>query len=148
MSALSAQNRISLELVAITTAYAAGATVPIFVLALLGQRASGGLARVRSGGAAVRRLSGVVLVAAAWLFTTSIPTELAAATPGYVSSLQSVERSHNIAGDLRHLTESSANSPAAVAAGLTPTRCETTARRPTSPGSPGGSTPPGRGRSR
>ena len=39
VSALSAQHRISLELVAITTAYAAGATVPIFVLALLGQRA-------------------------------------------------------------------------------------------------------------
>jgi thiol-disulfide isomerase/thioredoxin len=62
----------------------------------------------------------VVLVAAAGLFTTSIPTELAAATPGYVSSLQSVERSHSVAGDLRHLTESSANSPAAVAAGLSP----------------------------
>jgi cytochrome c biogenesis protein CcdA/thiol-disulfide isomerase/thioredoxin len=120
VSALSAQHRISLELVAITTAYAAGSTVPIFVLALLGQRVSGGLARLRSGGAAVRRLSGVVLVAAAGLFTTSIPTELAAATPGYVSSLQSVERSHSVAGDLRHLTESSANSPAAVAAGLSP----------------------------
>jgi cytochrome c biogenesis protein CcdA/thiol-disulfide isomerase/thioredoxin len=120
VSALSAQNRISLELVAITTAYAAGATAPIFVLALLGQRASGALARVRSGGAGVRRLSGVVLIAAAGLFTTSIPTDLAAATPGYVLSLQSVERSQSIASDLRHLTESSSNSPAAVAAGRSP----------------------------
>jgi cytochrome c biogenesis protein CcdA/thiol-disulfide isomerase/thioredoxin len=120
VSALSAQRRISFELVAITIAYAAGATVPIFVLALLGQRASGGLARVRSGGATVRRLSGAVLVVAAWLFTTGIPTDLAAATPGYVSALQGVERSHSISGDLRHLTASSANSPAAVAAGLSP----------------------------
>ena len=120
VSALSAQHRMSPELVAITIAYAAGATVPIFILALLGQRASGGLARVRAGGATVRRLSGAVLVVAAWLFTTSIPTELAAATPGYVSALQGVERSHDIAGDLRHLTASAANSPAAVAAGLSP----------------------------
>jgi cytochrome c biogenesis protein CcdA/thiol-disulfide isomerase/thioredoxin len=120
VSALSAQRRISLELVAITTAYAAGATVPIFLLALLGQRASGALARVRTGGAALRRVSGVVLVAAAWLFTTNIPTQLAAATPGYVSSLQGIERSHTIVGDLRHLTASSANAPAAVAAGRSP----------------------------
>jgi cytochrome c biogenesis protein CcdA/thiol-disulfide isomerase/thioredoxin len=124
VSALSAQHRISIELIAITTAYAAGATVPIFSLALLGHRASGGLARVRRGGATVRRLSGAVLVVAAWLFTTSIPTELAAATPGYVSALQHVERSHSVAGDLRHLTASSANSPAAVAAGLSPDKLQ------------------------
>ena len=120
VSALSAQNRISLELVAITTAYAAGATIPIFVLALLGQRASGGLARVRSGGATVRRVSGAVLVATAFLFTTDIPTQLAVSAPGYVSAIQRVERAHSIAGDLRHLTASAANAPSAVAAGNSP----------------------------
>ena len=117
VSALSAERRISLELVAITLAYAAGATLPLFALALLGQRAAGQLARVRSGGAAVRRVSGAVLVAAAFLFTTDIPTQLAVSAPGYVSAIQGVERAHSIAGDLRHLTASAANSPAAVAAG-------------------------------
>ena len=120
VSALSAERRISLELVAITLAYAAGATLPLFALALLGQRASGQLARVRSGGATVRRISGAVLVATAFLFTTDIPTQLAVSAPGYVSAIQRVERSHSIAGDLRHLTASAANSPAAVAAGSSP----------------------------
>ncbi len=120
VSALSAERRISLELVAITLAYAAGATLPLFALALLGQRAGGQLARVRSGGAAVRRISGAVLVAMAFLFTTDIPTQLAVSAPGYVSAIQGVERAHSISGDLRHLTASAANSPSAVAAGNSP----------------------------
>ena len=41
VSALSAERRISLELVLITIAYAAGATLPLFALALLGHRAAG-----------------------------------------------------------------------------------------------------------
>jgi cytochrome c biogenesis protein CcdA/thiol-disulfide isomerase/thioredoxin len=120
VSALSAERRLSLELVAITLAYAAGATLPLFALALLGQRAGGQLARVRSGGATVRRISGAVLVATAFLFTTDIPTQLAVSAPGYVSAIQGVERAHSIAGDLRHLTASAANNPSAVAAGKSP----------------------------
>jgi cytochrome c biogenesis protein CcdA/thiol-disulfide isomerase/thioredoxin len=120
VSALSAQRRVSGELVAITVAYAAGATLPLFGLAVLGNRAASQLGHIRSGGAAVRRASGAVLVAAAWLFTTDIPTQLAASAPGYVSAVQHVERSHGVARDLRHLTASGANAPAAVAAGRSP----------------------------
>jgi cytochrome c biogenesis protein CcdA len=36
VTVLSAERRVSLQLVAITAAYALGATVPLFVLALLG----------------------------------------------------------------------------------------------------------------
>jgi cytochrome c biogenesis protein CcdA/thiol-disulfide isomerase/thioredoxin len=120
VSALSAERRISLELVAITLAYAAGATLPLFALALLGHRAADQLARVRSGGAMVRRVSGAVLVVAAFLFTTDIPTQLAVSAPGYVSAIQKVERAHSVGGDLRHLTASAANAPSAVAAGSSP----------------------------
>ncbi len=120
VTALSAERRISAELVVITVAYAAGATLPLFAIALLGHRAAGYLAGVRSGGLVVRRVSGAILIAAAYLFTTDIPTQLAASAPGYVSAIQKVERSHSVAGDLRHLTASVANAPAAVAAGKSP----------------------------
>jgi cytochrome c biogenesis protein CcdA/thiol-disulfide isomerase/thioredoxin len=120
VSALSAERRISSELVLITVAYSAGATLPILALALLGHRASGRLAALRSGGPVVRRASGAVLIAAAFLFTTDIPTQLAASAPGYVSAIQRVERSHDVAGDLRKLTANPKNAPAAVAAGNTP----------------------------
>jgi cytochrome c biogenesis protein CcdA/thiol-disulfide isomerase/thioredoxin len=120
VTALSAEHRISAELVAITAAYSAGATLPLFALAVLGQRAAGSLAGVRRAGSVVRRASGVVLVAAAYLFTTDIPTQLAASAPGYVSAIQKVERAHGVAGDLRDLTASAANAPAAVAAGSSP----------------------------
>jgi len=122
VTALSAEKRISAELVAITIAYAAGATLPLFGLALLGHRAGGYLSGVRRSGLLVRRVSGAVLIAAAYLFTTDVPTQLAAAAPGYVSSIQKVERSHGVTGDLRHLTASSANAPSAVAAGSSPDR--------------------------
>jgi cytochrome c biogenesis protein CcdA/thiol-disulfide isomerase/thioredoxin len=120
VTALSAEHRISAELVAITAAYSAGTTLPLFALAVLGQRAAGSLAGVRRAGLVVRRASGVVLVAAAYLFTTDIPTQLAASAPGYVSAIQKVERAHGVAGDLRDLTASAANAPAAVAAGSSP----------------------------
>jgi len=120
VTALSAERRISAELIAITAAYAAGAALPLFALALLGHRAAGYLAGVRRTGLVVRRASGLVLVAAAYLFTTDIPTQLAASAPGYVSAIQKVERAHGVAGDLRHLTASAANARAAVAAGSSP----------------------------
>ena len=71
MTALAAEHRVSGNLVLITVAYAAGATVPLFVLVLLGQRAVSGFARLRRHGLALRRASGVVLLLGAWLFTTT-----------------------------------------------------------------------------
>jgi cytochrome c biogenesis protein CcdA/thiol-disulfide isomerase/thioredoxin len=124
VTVLSAESRVSLELVAITAAYALGATVPLFVLALLGNRAAAPLAGVRRGGPMLRRVAGAVLVATAVLFTTNIPTQLAADAPSYVSSLQRLERSHAAASDLRDLTRSRHNSAAAVSAGRTPGRLQ------------------------
>ncbi len=116
VTALSAEHRLTLEVVLITVAYAVGATLPLFGLALLGNRAGAYLAGVRRAGRSVRMASGAVLLVAAWLFTTNVPTDLAASVPGYVSSLQRVERASGSPSDLRDLTASSANAAAAVAA--------------------------------
>ncbi len=120
VTALAAEHHLSGELVLITIAYAAGATFPLFVIVLLGQRATTQFARLRRHGPALRRASGVVLLAGAWLFTTDLPTRLAAATPGYLSWLQAPERSSAVESDLRHLDSSTKHSRAALSAGNTP----------------------------
>ena len=122
VTSLAAEHRVSGSLVLITVAYAAGATVPLFVLVLLGQRAVSGFAQVRRHGLALRRASGVILLLGAWLFTTNLPTRLAAATPGYLSWIQSPERSSAVRSDLRALDTSKSHSKAALAAGNTPDR--------------------------
>ena len=120
VTALAAEHHLSGELVLITIAYAAGATLPLFVLVLLGQRATTQFERVRRHGPALRRASGVVLLAGAWLFTTDLPTRLAAATPGYLSWIQAPERASAVRSDLRHLDSSKKHSKAALSAGNTP----------------------------
>ena len=122
ITVLSAERRLSGELVAITIAYAAGAALPLFGLALAGNRAAARLAGLRRSGPALRRAAGVVLLASAWLATTGLPEQLAAGLPGYVSSLQRIERSNTALRNLRNLTADPGNSPAAVAAGASPGR--------------------------
>ena len=116
VTVLSAERQLSLELVLITTAYALGATLPLFGVALLGNRAAASLAGLRSHGPAVRRVAGAVLLVAAALFTTDIPTRLAANVPSYVSSLQSLERSQSVHHDLLDLAGTEHSSTAALAA--------------------------------
>jgi cytochrome c biogenesis protein CcdA/thiol-disulfide isomerase/thioredoxin len=130
ITVVSAERRISLELALITVAYALGATLPLFALALAGNRASTRLAAVRRGAPVLRRVAGAVLVAAAFLFTTDVPTQLAASAPSYVSSLQHVERSATVRDDLRNLTASSANAPSAVAAASAADRLKDYGRAP------------------
>ena len=120
ITVLSAERQLSLELVLITVAYSIGAALPLFGIALLGNRASGRLARLRQVGPTLRRASGVVLLLAAVLFTTDIPTRLAAASPEYVSSLQKLERAGTIRDDLSKLTAHQGGARSASAAGRTP----------------------------
>ena len=124
VTVLAAEHHVSGNLVLITIAYAAGATVPLFVLALLGRRAGSSLAGLRRHGLALRRTAGVVLLLGAWLFTTNLPTRLAAATPGYLSWIQSPERASAIRSDLRALDPSTTHAKAALAAGDSPDRLE------------------------
>jgi cytochrome c biogenesis protein CcdA/thiol-disulfide isomerase/thioredoxin len=120
VTALAAEHHLSGSVVLITVAYAAGATAPLFALIVLGRRATSGFASVRRHGLALRRASGVVLLLGAWLFTTNLPTRLAAATPGYLSWIQKPERTATIRSDLRSLDTSKTHSKAAVAAGNAP----------------------------
>ena len=89
----------------------------------------------------MRRASGAVLCGGV-LFTTDIPTQLAASAPGYVSAIQRVERSHGVAGDLRHLTASAANAGRASPPGSTPGTLRNYGPAPDFAGITGGSTRP------
>jgi cytochrome c biogenesis protein CcdA/thiol-disulfide isomerase/thioredoxin len=120
VTVLAAERRLSLELVLITLAYSIGAALPLFVIALLGNRAGSRLAALRQVGPGLRRASGVVLLLAAALFTTDIPTRLAASTPEYVSGLQRLERANGVRDDLSKLTDDKGGAPSAKTASRTP----------------------------
>jgi cytochrome c biogenesis protein CcdA/thiol-disulfide isomerase/thioredoxin len=120
ITVVSAEQRVSIELVLITIAYALGATLPLFLLALAGNRVAGRTARLRHSGPLLRQAAGVVLLAGAWFFTTDLPTNLAASVPSYVTSLQGVERSASVHHDLRDLTVTGNASASALAAGDAP----------------------------
>jgi cytochrome c biogenesis protein CcdA len=106
VTALAAEQRLSLDAVLVTFVYAVGAGLPLLVIAIVGQRALVGILAARGHGPAVRRASGVVMLAAAALFTTSIPTQLATAAPNYTGSLQTLETSSSVAKHLASLTGS------------------------------------------
>jgi cytochrome c biogenesis protein CcdA/thiol-disulfide isomerase/thioredoxin len=104
VTALAAERKLSLDAALVTFVYALGAGLPLLVIALLGRRALTGLRATRVHAQVVRRASGLVLIGAAVLFTTAIPTELATAAPGFTSSLQKVERSSDAAKHIAALT--------------------------------------------
>jgi cytochrome c biogenesis protein CcdA/thiol-disulfide isomerase/thioredoxin len=93
ITTLAAERKLSLDAALVTFAYALGAGLPLLAVALAGHRALAGLRATRVHAQAVRRGSGLVLLGAAALFTTAIPTDLATAAPELTSSLQRVERS-------------------------------------------------------
>ena len=97
VTVLAAQHRIGGEALLLALAYATGAALPLLGVALLGQRATERLAGFRAHAPTIRRVTGGVLVAAAVLFTTSVPDTLATAAPGYTDVLQKVERTHAVA---------------------------------------------------
>jgi thiol-disulfide isomerase/thioredoxin len=59
---------------------------------------------LRTHAPAVRRAAGAVMIAAAALFTTNVPTELATAAPDYTTSLQRLEHSSSVARRIASLT--------------------------------------------
>jgi cytochrome c biogenesis protein CcdA/thiol-disulfide isomerase/thioredoxin len=104
VTALAAERRLSADAASVTFVYALGAGLPLLAIALLGRRALTGLAATRVHAQAVRRASGLVMIGAAVLFTTAIPTDLATAAPGFTSSLQKLERSSAAAKRIAKLT--------------------------------------------
>jgi len=104
IATLSARDRLSPELVAITVAYAAGSAGPVLLLALGGQRASDRLPWLRAHAPRLRQGAGVVLVGAAALFLTDIPTRLATASAGPALGVTDLERSQAVGRQLGKLT--------------------------------------------
>jgi cytochrome c biogenesis protein CcdA/thiol-disulfide isomerase/thioredoxin len=104
VTALAAERKLSVDAALVTFVYALGAGLPLLGIALAGRRALAGLRATRVHAAGVRRASGLVLIGAAVLFTTAIPTDLATAAPELTSSLQKVERSSTAASRIAGLT--------------------------------------------
>jgi thiol-disulfide isomerase/thioredoxin len=118
VTVLAAQHRIGGEALLLAIAYACGAALPLLGVALLGQRATERLAGVRAHAPTIRRVTGGVLVAAAVLFTTSVPDTLATAAPGYTDVLQKVERTHAVQQRLHDLQAPGSGATSRVAAGV------------------------------
>jgi cytochrome c biogenesis protein CcdA/thiol-disulfide isomerase/thioredoxin len=122
VTVVAARNRIGADALVLSVSYAIGAALPLLGIALLGQRATDRMAGLRAHAPTIRRVTGGVLVAAAALFTTSVPENLAAAAPGYTDVLQVVERSDSVS---RRLRDVEANGDARTAAATPGARAQT-----------------------
>jgi cytochrome c biogenesis protein CcdA/thiol-disulfide isomerase/thioredoxin len=106
VTVLAAQREFGLRTIALTLAYALGAALPMLAIALLGQRAARG---VRANAETVRRVSGVLVGAAALAIAFGADRELQTWLPGYTETLQErFERSEAAQRELRELTGSKA----------------------------------------
>ena len=102
VSVIAARRDFGLESVLLTLAYALGAAVPMLAIAFLGSRAAGAL---RAHAVAVRRVSGVLVGAAALAIAFGVDRNFQTALPGYTEALQErFERSDAAQRELRELT--------------------------------------------
>ncbi|MDQ3066989.1 MAG: cytochrome c biogenesis protein DipZ, partial [Actinomycetota bacterium] len=104
VTVLAANREFGFETLALTLAYALGAALPMLAIALAGQRAA---RRVRTNAETIRRVSGVLVGAAALAIALGVDRELQTWLPGYTESLQErFERSEAAKRELRELTGS------------------------------------------
>ena len=106
VTVLAANRDFGVDTLALTVAYAIGAALPMLAIALAGQRAA---RRLRTNAATVRRVSGVLVGAAALAIALGVDRDLQTWLPGYTESLQErFERSAAAQRELRELTGSRA----------------------------------------
>jgi cytochrome c biogenesis protein CcdA/thiol-disulfide isomerase/thioredoxin len=91
VAALAATSRFSLDTVLVTLSYALGAGVVLLLVAVAGRRGMN-LSRLRAHAPRVRQALGAAVVAVAILMILGLDTRLATHVPGYVDSLQGIER--------------------------------------------------------
>jgi cytochrome c biogenesis protein CcdA/thiol-disulfide isomerase/thioredoxin len=91
VAALAATSRFSVETVLVTFAYAVGAGVVLLLIAFAG-RSGMSIGWLRERAPVVRQALGGVIVAVAVLMIFGLDTRLATHVPGYVDSLQRIER--------------------------------------------------------
>ncbi len=102
VTVLAAGREIGLDGVVLTLSYALGAAIPLLAIALLGQRAALAL---RSRATTVRRVSGVLVAAAALAIAFGLDTRLQTNVPGYTLAVQNrIESSGRAQRELERLT--------------------------------------------
>ena len=102
VTVIAARRDVGFDSVLLTLSYAAGAAVPMLAIALAGARAARAL---RANAVTVRRVSGVLVAAAALAIAFGVDRNLQTAIPGYTESLQErFERSSAAQRELRELT--------------------------------------------
>ena len=102
VAALAATSRFSVETVLITFSYALGAGAVLLLLAFAGQRGMN-TSRLRAHAPEVRRALGGLVVAVAVLMIFGLDARLATNVPGYVESLQGIERTDSTQRELDRL---------------------------------------------
>jgi cytochrome c biogenesis protein CcdA len=82
VTALAATGDVTFRIVLVTTAYALGAGLPMLAVAVGGQRLGAGVAVVRTHAAAVRRIAGGLVAAAALVIALGADQHFTTAMPG------------------------------------------------------------------
>ena len=88
VTVLAATQRVDLEGFGLTVAYAAGAAVPMLLIAIGGQRIAGQLKLVRRHALGVRRTLGAVVALTALGIALNVDRHFQTAIPGYTRALQ------------------------------------------------------------
>ncbi len=89
ISVVSAHHRVGLRAVVLTVDFALGASVPLLVFALAGQRVAERVAAFRSRAVVARQIGGVVLLTMTLLIAFNVTDGLQRVVPGYTHALQS-----------------------------------------------------------
>lgn len=111
ISVAAANHRVSASLLLVTLCYAAGAALPLLVIALLSQRATERWSVLRRHVPATRRIAGAVLALTTLGIAVGAFDSFQTAVPGYTSSLEGrVEGGSSITSRLQSLSGEHANS--------------------------------------
>ncbi|HEV3370596.1 MAG TPA: cytochrome c biogenesis protein DipZ [Acidimicrobiales bacterium] len=110
ISAAAGNHRVDASTFLVTIFYAAGATLPLLVFAVLAQRAATGWKKVREHLPVIRRVAGAVLAVTTLAIAFGVLDPLQRAVPGYTAALENrIESNTAIANQLHALSGEKAN---------------------------------------
>jgi cytochrome c biogenesis protein CcdA/thiol-disulfide isomerase/thioredoxin len=110
ISAAAGNHRVDASTFFVTIFYAAGATLPLLVFAVLAQRAATGWKKVRQHLPVIRRVAGAVLAVTTLAIAFGVLDPLQRAVPGYTAALENrIESNTAIANQLHALSGEKAN---------------------------------------
>ena len=105
ITAAAGNHRVNGSTFVVTLFYAAGATLPLLILAVLAQRAATGWARMRTHLPVIRRVAGAVLALTTLAIAFGTLDPLQRAVPGYTSALENhIESNASISNQLHSLS--------------------------------------------